>query len=269
MDYTYYNNNSTNINLTIDKKMEVRNNTLLKYYKFEYFEKLLNTKTLYFRSIAKFKDKYEGIAQFHSFKKFITRCKNNVSSDYAQNVASNFLNRRNEYFASCWTVNNSESYMMWKAYSDIEEGLAIVTTMNDLLDSLKIETYESNKDIFEIQKFFHGILDYGYKSNWDSDHIIAFGKNVFFQDENEFRIVIYKHPIEKETISLSIDIDINKLINKIILAPQSSPQFQIKVRKLLTTKNLNTDLLKRSKLMSDETEIIKEYYQSLNIENKL
>ena len=42
----------------------------------------------------------------------------------------------NTGFINCWVISNVELYLMWNTYSSLDKGLAIKTTIGNLIDSL-------------------------------------------------------------------------------------------------------------------------------------
>jgi hypothetical protein len=225
------------------------NNTICRYCTFSNYIDLLTSKKLHLTKITNFEDKYEGFAQYESYYKSLDKSIVNVGNEYLNERIKNARLIRNSYYASCWFAKNNESYLMWKTYSKLDEGILIYSTIQDLIDSIIDKSFEKSNG--EIQKIFYGEIDYGFKKDYKTEHLCSFGKHNIFEDEKEFRIVIYHHPIIDNNY-IHINIDVKKVINKIIIAPFATDAFREHIIKISKENNISENIIKFSEIAISE-----------------
>ena len=98
-----------------------------RYFPYDRLKDLLLTEELFFTHLPGFSDGLEGLltvrARDHLFNWFIAR-----DSDFstATQELTAYEKLQEQFYANCWHMNDSESYLMWKAYA--ERGFAIRTT---------------------------------------------------------------------------------------------------------------------------------------------
>lgn len=126
---------------------------------------------------------------------------------------------------NCWHMNNYESAAMWKLYLKSDEGIAVQSTYSQLRDS-----------IIDDETVYLGTVSYiDYTSEWivNAQNLMSpfVHKRKSFEHEQEVRALVSKMPgsnangmdITQETIpgGLKIRVDIEKLIEKIYIAPSA------------------------------------------------
>ncbi|MCT4544664.1 MAG: DUF2971 domain-containing protein [Vallitalea sp.] len=145
------------------------------------------------------------------------------------------------YF-NCWHANDYESAAMWNLYLKSNEGVAIQTKLKHLKNSLK----NHNEHMIHIRDIKY--IDYSKDEFNDNDVLEAFiHKRKSFEHEKEIRIMraLLNYSKSEDILNdpnkiiikggLSIDVDLEMLIQKIYIAPDAPKWFY----------NLVVDVLKR------------------------
>jgi hypothetical protein len=126
-------------------------------------------------------------------------------------------------FVNCWHINDMQSDAMWKLYLHSNEGVAIRSTVGSLKESL----IEKEPDIFigkiKYIRYSKDVIPEGTLSPY-------FHKRKAFEHENELRAVIQKVKLDSKgnpafgiatnKSGLTIPIDIDKLIKRIVISPK-------------------------------------------------
>lgn len=194
-----------------------------RYMDFWKFLNLLETKALYFSNSDNLGDNYEGrIPKFILDEMLELDIKNGNSMNSELN---DFLEKylRKTHLISSWSYADGESFALWKMYAKDKTGIAIETD----LQSLKEAFASTTRDIYI------GEINYINEENYFFSTKNMFypflTKLDFYKFENEIRCITLLD--EKElTISKLIDVDLERLIKKIHISPNSKPEFY----KLLT-----------------------------------
>ena len=233
-----------------------------RYMTFDKFKSLLENKSLFFTKVSHFHndDPFEGRYNQLSRDYFINSrllpgetlesIKNDKNNLILKNEeALNHLNSKlhEHIIVNCWQINELESVGMWKLYSNYESGIAIQTTYGKLKES-----FESNE-----KNIYGGKI--GYIDH--KKHIITHGntfapfmkKRLFFQDENELRLLI-DISNESKTLNWSneqfkngrlIPCNINTLIESVFVSPKSTEGFRTQIQNTITESGiLNIDVKK-------------------------
>ncbi|RBN51529.1 DUF2971 domain-containing protein [Flavobacterium psychrolimnae] len=148
----------------------------------------------------------------------------------------------------CWNKSKSESYALWKIYSEMNKGIMVTSQIDKLINSLKnnltddIQISEIKYIDFETEMIPDGNLNY---------QIIH--KHKAYSYEDELRL-IYKVPEvkridfdwEKEdnNSGINIKLDLNILIDDIVLSPYSPEWFTELVQDLMFKYGLNKQIRK-------------------------
>ena len=122
---------------------------------------------------------------------------------FRENVQKKFL--QSTYFnVSCWTMEDKESFPMWKAYKGDEISVRIKTDIHSLLTSIK----DSNV------RLYCGPMNYGEEEDRIEMRDILFRKTEEYADEKEYRIYAIK-----EEYDLSANPTSKELIHEIYFSP--------------------------------------------------
>lgn len=128
-------------------------------------------------------------------------------------------------FANCWHIQDYESAAMWKLYTHDQKGIAIVSTVGRLIDSLASYT-DFNVMIGEIT-YLNFDVDAISEGNMFSPFM---HKRKYFDYEKEMRAIIWtaedgKYPITVDTNPFStspgirVPVNLERLIDYVILSP--------------------------------------------------
>src|SRR6478736_2614793 len=207
------------------KLREDQDTIVWKYLDLSKFVDLLLYKKLFMSRSDKFEDQYEGTFSEPTFEEIRKLSKDNP----------NFLNfyktHRKNVVISSWHINAYESFAMWQIFTQKSEGLAIQSTLGRLQEAL----YRDN-----LYEQHIGEVNYiDYKKEYipfDNAFFPFLFKRKSFQYEREIRIIsdLTSHKMDIDN-GLKIDVDINRLIEKIYIHPKSENWY----------KNLVIELVKR------------------------
>jgi hypothetical protein len=146
-------------------------------------------------------------------------------------------------FISCWHQNEGESAAMWKLYLKSDEGVALRTTCDRLRRCFK----ETTHDIFigEVQ-----YVDYTRHVIGERNALLPFFvKRLSFAHEREVRAVISsifhtppqttKLPPDPVPSGISLDVDIDLLIEDVFVAPRTEDWVRDAIQSILENFGLN------------------------------
>lgn len=154
---------------------------------------------------------------------------------------------------NCWHQNEFESEAMWRLYSENNKGIAIQTTLQNLVDSI------DDQRIFLSEVKYINFSDEKLepKDLLVNGHLSPLLKRKSFEHEKELRLFLQP---ENDLKSLSvpnyhykhelIEVDISKLISKIYISPYATELFANSVKEVMRrfgideNKIIHSDLLK-------------------------
>lgn len=213
---------------------------LWRYMDFSKYVSLLNRKSLYFSSVSKFKDVFEGakgvlsrenVWNEYYYNFFSSAIRNppegytcNKNDDEIKQDASRLLmemkshseDNRNSTFINCWHENTSESEAMWKLYSkDITNAICVQSTYESLYLCLG-----RNPDISI------GRVNYiNYSNEFAPVNASYWYKRKSFIHEQEVRAVINSIK-NKGSSGLYIKVDLDVLIKSVYISPSAPNWFR-------------------------------------------
>lgn len=128
---------------------------------------------------------------------------------------------------SCWTLRESENYLMWKAYTRTNIGVRIESTIDNLVSSIKDYQYI----------IFCGPITYKGYGSYKMNELL-FSKNIHYSGEEEFRFYFEEEGTASEITQNSVEIGINakSMINQIILSPFLNKKAQKTIKEMIETK---------------------------------
>jgi len=229
---------------------------------------------LYFSRADSFEDKTECTtfcdSQIQSSNRAIMslwekRKRNSIQEDI-KNEKENvkFYKQRKMYYnrntyLSCWFTGQTESFLMWKAYTKIHNGFLIKVLAGDLINHLKEINYSKKGDVI------YGTTKYmPYPFSEDNERCINaittdtinigsfnFEKFDFFIGENEFRFVIEskKKTINNRIKFKNIRIDLQKINSLEIFAHPKMDDWEFENYKFGLNKFGLDHLLNKSKII--------------------
>jgi hypothetical protein len=249
------------------------NNVIWRYMSFEKFIDLILHNHLYFSNAKNMEDRFEmeipAISLDNQKKFYISRGlpENKAKKSVEKEIHLARIFKENTYI-NCWSLDASESYALWKIYlGGSPNGVAIKTTVSKLESNLKSRTktiqldnfddinFDLNSALFEIDEF--NLAEVKYKNFLKIEDLnkynIAITKRKYYKYEKEVRVFgtsnnqhkdpnleEYKLGIEN---GISINIDSNNLIDKIVLSPFSTSWFRENIK--LLVKKIDEKLLEK------------------------
>jgi hypothetical protein len=237
---------------------------LWRYLTFEKYVSLLETSRLYHARLDQFEDRLEG----------------SVTKLYAQQRdAGNRVgympipdlepinNRRLMLcrFVVCWHASNFESAAMWKLYSREHAGVAIVTTVQQLKESVTLPKEADFGMLGPVE-----YLDFANDSMLLPGGLTArpgFTKQKSFEHEKEVRgmIQIQIHPSNPNLVfspdyverlktelpsGISAKVNVQRLVQKVYVSPLAPAWFEVLVRNASTRAGL-ANVISKSDLIHD------------------
>ncbi|HFR4167567.1 TPA: DUF2971 domain-containing protein [Bacillus cereus] len=221
-----------------------------RYMSFEKFVSLLEERALFFVRSNKFRDTYEGIfpkkTQERVFRSDNPPEVNQLNREF-------FMKHRESITINCWHMNEFESAAMWDLYINNSQGIAIQSTISDLKNSFR----ESEERIYIGEILY---LDYT-----KDDIAVGYGdgysqylrKRKSFEHEKEVRVIYnLNNPFlmlnpsggngisSPNDIGVSIKCDIECLINKIYVSPESGEWFVNLVKAICKKYELESEVIK-------------------------
>ncbi len=193
------------------RKMYKQEDIVWQQMKWENFEKLMNSKSLYFKSYGEFSDYDE--------KKLKNYCHTNAINKACLDKNLSKIERR--LFISCWYNSKDLSDVIFKQYAEEGAGIAIGTDIRSLIDCIKGGE----------GRFFVGNVQYLPQRYLDNEILFedaqyiapVFLKGMQFKLDNEFRICVCSKEVKLQQNSeenrRKRDIKINrykKLLTKLI-----------------------------------------------------
>jgi hypothetical protein len=210
-----------------------------RYMRFVRFKQLVETGHLFFPSYRMLDDSYEMTLDDNRYTRMVE-------------------NQKEHIIVSCWSLNRYEQYNLWTTYlRGNKEGVAIVTTYNDLCNSFEEYPYNIIPGIVKYQNSLNErILIRDHPNGGVRNYYrYVFYKKKYFTLDNELRLFRYHFipngiiptmdPVEN---GLNIPCNLHHLINYVVLSPFVNKYFSMKVKKLLDSNNLHDINIKKSSI---------------------
>lgn len=211
-----------------------------KYLDLSKFLDLLMSQKLFMSRSDKFEDQYEGTFSEPTFEEIKKIAENNPE------FLDVYKTQRKNVIISSWHINEYESFAMWQIFTQNSEGMAIQSTIGRIQESLHLEN--------QFEQHIGKVNYIDYKKEYipfDDDFFPFLFKRKSFQYEREVRIIsnLSSHNLSINE-GVKIDVDINKLIEKIYIHPKSENWYKNLVIQLV--KQLGFDFnIGKSDLESD------------------
>lgn len=190
-----------------------------RYMDFWKFLNLLETKSLFFSNSDNLGDNNEGRIPHFILERMIEQDNergnrnNQELNDYLESTL------RKNHLISSWSYAERESFAMWKMYAKDKTGVAIETDLKSLQDSFN----KTDRIVYV------GEVNYINEDNYHfstSNMFYPFVTKLdFYKFENEIRCVTITKDDEKPESKL-VEVDLNTLIKKVHISPNSKPEFR-------------------------------------------
>ncbi|MBC7964528.1 MAG: hypothetical protein H7Z17_01285 [Fuerstia sp.] len=244
-----------NIDRIDDRVLEVSpETTVWRYLRLERFLPLL-TNQMYFPRPTQFDDRWEGMFPPSYLRRIRTR---NAGSPDLEIETDHLLARRNmhrnAHFVSCWHISEHESDAMWRLYALAPEGLAIKSTVGDLLECFRpdghgaVQYYDPSADQ-RTNNIFLGLNDILWKRQdfaWEKEYRIWFDDAEMIGAFSEVGDVQFAQPMEGQLFDFS---EAQRLIKQIVVAPFATKEYVEILTAVLSQNNRRwmIPLIQRSK----------------------
>ncbi|MGY5149908.1 MAG: DUF2971 domain-containing protein [Candidatus Nitrosopumilus sp. bin_68KS] len=235
-----------------------KNPKLWRFMNFTKFVSMLDSNALYFCRSDLLGDSFEGTYTKFSFDKKKDTLKQlflNKDNAFFESAMKNDKMMHDLWkkscFISCWHRNEYEPYDMWKTYTQTNEGISIQSSWNRLIKSFK-KTQEI---------VYAGMVDYiDYENEDNSGNLFRkyLTKRKNFSHENELRAIFLEKPSNniiktkddpdkvdwgKIPNGMKININLDDLIEKIVVAPNSPSWFKPLVESLCKKYSFNKPII--------------------------
>jgi hypothetical protein len=215
---------------------------LWRFLDFTKFVDLLESKQLYFTSVAKFDDPYEASLPplfDEELQKWLALA--GTSPDAIPRLVKEERDRnklmRQTFFVSCWHENEHESAAMWRLHLKSNEGIAVQSSFGRLVESL-----DKSPLVIHIGKVFyidHPRETFPIKFVFDR----AMHKRKSFEHEREVRALHWDTSVfdtaATQMNGIKVDVDLNALIEQIWVAPTSPAWLRGLVEAVLKRYSIN------------------------------
>lgn len=211
---------------------EVENVKIWRYMDVSKFIALLHSESLFFSNINNFNDKYEGSYALENIESRNRLGYFGVIDEQFQKARDLNKKLRETMHVNCWHMNDHESEAMWKLYLNNDLGIVIQSTVDKLKKSL--ENADENVHIGKISYIDYSKDLVPEKGMWGT----FFYKRESFKHEQELRAIVCKgyEPEdipENERHGTSVLIDLESLVEKIYISPDSQGWYDEVIRSVI------------------------------------
>lgn len=214
------------MNYSLNENLE-STQRIWKYMNLAKFMSLLETRSLYFCKADKFEDVFEGkipIRFFHGWLK--------EHQDVYRRIHESLKDRT---FINCWSLNDEESYAMWKIYASRNNGLCIQTTIDKLNKSFK--NVEHKPKIAKV-KYIDFKSDRISLDNLNTYEFYSY-KSKVYEYENEVRAILV---LDEDNECKDLPIDLDELIDNVYVHPAASEWFVNLINGIFKTYGLGKEV---------------------------
>jgi len=202
--------------------------TVWRYIDFTKLVDLLLNQQLYFCRSDKFDDPFEGTFRWADYEK-------------NKDMFSTEQETKKFYFLNCWHINEVQSDAMWKIFLETKNGIALKSTVGNIIDALKV----GEEDVYISQVYYRDFSKVTFLELMNEKQNQLFEgrgaslnqfnyKRLSFEHEKELRLYHVDTPIphaQKDTepreplTEKRIAVDVDALINEIVVAPFADKWF--------------------------------------------
>lgn len=208
---------------------------LWRYLSYDRLIELIESEELFFTHLPIFSDGREGLLTKRSRDRLFDSFYNQYQDATTAHSEVTLYEKHHEHFyASCWHMNNSESYLMWKVYGD--RGCAIKTTLERACASFQPFVGTVQGGVVQYVDFEREETPLGNVFT----HVIT--KDIPYEDEREYRFMVWCIDPENSTVTFAekgvrVRVNLKMLIEEVIINPfEGEPP--LKLMKLLEEKSI-------------------------------
>jgi len=242
------------------EKPQNENVKIWRYMDFTKFVSLIDKSALFFSRADKLGDPFEGSYPRQNvqqrttlYKKWLNTLPTQFKEFFGQRpraIGEFYKSLRRCIFINSWHENEHESDAMWKLYLKSDEGIAIQSTFSHLRDCFGNETPNIHigrvryidylKDVISEENFFNPFLR----------------KRKSFEHEREVRAIVFAYgkiedgqpnlPPPAFPTGMPVLVDLDKLIDRIYLAPTSPKWLHELIASVLRKYNLKLKVFQTS-----------------------
>ncbi|MDP2308692.1 MAG: hypothetical protein Q8P18_21910 [Pseudomonadota bacterium] len=217
---------------------------------------LLNKRSLFFCRLDALEDKFEGMLprsmvnlrrEFHAkhtgpvVEKYdalineatdpaqaaMFNAERTVVADSRDIVLSSIPERRACTAVSCWHMNDEEAMGMWRTYGSPEFGIAIKSSVARLKEALRAV----GEPVYVAKVEYHNYESAPARGALMNRFVPVFWKQAAFRSEAELRCAVFDRDMSPTGISwfnpkgVSVPVDIDGLIERIVVSPAAAPWY--------------------------------------------
>lgn len=224
------------------------------------FLDLIFTSGLFFPHISKLGDKHEGTLtkkMFDNMEQFDASIDKENEDLYREKelgevprrnqVRGLFEMLRKNIYVNCWHMNEFESAAMWRLYSRLNEGIAIQSSFSMWCDSFAATPVDIHIGVVEHMDFDRELYNKNFLGELHKPFVL---KRKSFEHEREIRALILDHGRKSELSGdlknggFKIKVNLNKLVQKVYVAPESPEWYKDDVQIILDRANINIKVVK-------------------------
>ncbi len=200
----------------IDPKDIVR-----RYLDLPKYIQLLRSSALYFPRVDQFPDKFEGVLP-PGISKVVDDAQSKGEGDHSSK--SWYEQLRTGAYVSCWSSGTIDNMGLWQLYGTASAGVAVATTIGELIRACC--NWGESVRIHKVQYINHFVNPDMVIGNYLDP--LRF-KHLGYRFEDEVRLVIGrmhpKHGEAQRPLGLSFPIDLKRMIQSVVVAPEAKPWF--------------------------------------------
>lgn len=219
-----------------------RNSKLWRYMDFTKFASMLDNSGIYFAQADNLGDPYEGsYSRGNQKNRNFVYSRRNKGMPNSDDLISKIREKRQNIMISCWHNSKHESAAMWKLYAHSNEAVCVQTTFN------KLERSVSEHANLGSVKYID------YDKNWIPENSYFYPfiyKRKSFEHEKEIRAIIDTSDLDELKFQGEImagywqPVDLNYLITKIYVAPDSPEWFYNLTKSICLKYGLTCEIIK-------------------------
>ena len=206
-----------------------------RYMDFTKFISVLEESSLFFPNLSILSDPLEGFLTTPTIEKFrkvpegLTPEETKKRRAIGEHNLKVMKMGRRLLYVSAWHMSNHESVAMWEVYVKSGEGIAIQSTVGRMIKSFTIA-----KDAVYIGAVKY--VDYDKQEMpWNNTFYLAVHKRKSFEYERELRAIVMS---PNNVSGVNIAVDLNELISRVYVAPNSPVWIHKLVQRIMLKYNL-------------------------------